>query len=203
MAPRTQAERSTRTREALLDATVDALVELGFARVSTREVAARAGVTIGALQHHFPTKADLVIATLEHLSEVLARELVERAPHGETEQELAGNLLDRLWEIFRAPGVAAMEELVVAARTDAELRGRLATVQRQVVDATAAVGAYFFPRAAERGTLAPLVDTALATIRGLSLLGFADRPLAERMWRESREHLLTLLFAPRTESAPA
>jgi AcrR family transcriptional regulator len=203
VARRTQAERSTKTREALLDATVDALVEVGFARVSTREVAARAGVTIGALQHHFPTKADLVIATLEHLDAVLTRELVERPPRGETEYELAGNLLDRLWEIFRGPGIAAMEELVVAARTDAELRDRLAVVQRQAVEGTAAVGGYFFPRAAERGALAPLVDTALATIRGLTLLGFADRPLAERMWRESREHLLTLLFAPRTAGAAA
>ena len=42
----------------MLAATIDCLVERGYANTSTRHIAARAGVTLGALQHHFSGKAD-------------------------------------------------------------------------------------------------------------------------------------------------
>src|SRR5438045_9398121 len=57
---RTQAERTASTRAALLDATIDCLVEYGYAHLTTTRVVERAGVSRGAQVHHFPTKAELV-----------------------------------------------------------------------------------------------------------------------------------------------
>src|SRR5579872_2677392 len=57
---RTQGERSAAMRGRLLEATVDCLYELGYARTTTIEVAARAGVSRGAQLHHFSTKERLV-----------------------------------------------------------------------------------------------------------------------------------------------
>src|SRR5215831_14792987 len=67
---RTQAERTAATRAALLEATVECLVSQGFGGTTTTEVAHRAGVSPGALLHHFPTKADLLCAAVGHLFEL-------------------------------------------------------------------------------------------------------------------------------------
>ena len=61
---RTQAERTAETTAKLLDATADCLVERGYAGTSTVEVCRRAGVSRGALVHHFPSKDDLVAAAV-------------------------------------------------------------------------------------------------------------------------------------------
>jgi AcrR family transcriptional regulator len=192
---RTQAERRARTRQALLAATIETLVDAGYAGVTTRRVAERASVSIGALQHHFKTKSELVAAAIEHLNAELARELVERAPTASrSERELAETLLDALWELHKGPLMAAVAELAVAARTDLELRDRLAPVQRGAIAASSSVAAHLFPRAAAQPALMAVIDTALGTLRGLALLRFVDPSGAEAMWPSTRRHLLTLAF---------
>jgi AcrR family transcriptional regulator len=192
---RTQAERRARTRKALLDATVETLVDEGYAGVTTRRVAQRASVSIGALQHHFENKSELVAAAMEHLIAELARELVARAPTaGRSERRLAETLLDALWELHRGPLMAAVAELAVAARTDPRLRERFAPVQRDAIAASSAVTAELFPRAAGEPPRLALIDTALAAMRGLALLRFVDPPTAEAMWPTTRQHLLALSF---------
>ena len=194
---RTQAERRARTRRALLEATIELLAEAGYAGVTTRAVANRAGVTPGALQHHFSGKAQLVSAAAEHLNLELTRELVARSPTaGRSERGLAEELLDRLWEMHKGPLMVAVAELVVAARADGELRDLLAPMQRQAVAATATVAAHFFPRATPPEALPALMDTALAAMRGLALTGFIDPRAADAMWESTRRHLLTLSFGP-------
>src|SRR3989442_6463844 len=82
---RTQAERSEHTRELLLDATIGCLVELGYARTTVHEICLRAGLSRGAQQHHFTTKAELMAAALQHLFARLSHEVlhaIERLPHG-------------------------------------------------------------------------------------------------------------------------
>src|SRR6186713_75372 len=74
-APRTQQQRRDETRRALLDAAVESLIEVGFARTTTLEVQRRAEVSRGALLHHFPSKAELLVAAIAHLAEMRAIEL--------------------------------------------------------------------------------------------------------------------------------
>jgi AcrR family transcriptional regulator len=73
--PRTQQQRREETRRALLDAAVESLIEVGFARTTTLEVQRRAGVSRGALLHHFPSKAELLVAAVAHLAEMRAKEM--------------------------------------------------------------------------------------------------------------------------------
>ena len=61
-------------RARLLDATVDCLVAGGYAKLSTNDVVRRAGVSRGALAHHFPTKSELVAAAGTRLIERRAAE---------------------------------------------------------------------------------------------------------------------------------
>src|ERR1044072_3583624 len=74
-APRTQQQRREETRRALLDAAVESLIEVGFARTTPLGVQRGADVSRGALLHHFPSKAELLVAAVDHLAEMRAREL--------------------------------------------------------------------------------------------------------------------------------
>lgn len=58
-------ERAARTREALLDAVAEIVDARGYDGASLADVLARAGVTKGAMYHHFPSKAALVGALVE------------------------------------------------------------------------------------------------------------------------------------------
>ena len=132
MARRTQQQRREATQTKLLDATIACIVELGYAATSTTEICARAGVSRGAQVHHYPTKATLVAAAVEHLFAQRHHELVAvHEQHGDLSPAF-----DHLWRIYSGPTLHAWMELVVAARTDPELRRSVAAVNRRFVAAT-------------------------------------------------------------------
>jgi AcrR family transcriptional regulator len=130
---RTQAERRTATRSALVRATVDALVELGYARTTTQEVQSRAGVSRGALTHHFTAKSDLVLAAMDHLYEEFS-ESVRKAAAALPDDPAARIRLgvELIWERFHGPLFVASMELWTAARTDPELRAALLPHERRL-----------------------------------------------------------------------
>jgi AcrR family transcriptional regulator len=129
-----QAERTNETRQALLAAAVSSLVELGFARTTTLEVQKRSGLSRGALLHHFPTKAELLAATIVHLGEMRGRELkpvAAKLPRGAGRVDA---VLELLWQSFTGPLFYVAMELRAAARTDVELRAALAATERVLHD---------------------------------------------------------------------
>lgn len=130
---RTQAERRTATRSALVRATVDCLVELGYARTTTQEVQARAGVSRGALTHHFTTKADLVLAAMDHLYEEFSESVRKAAAELPADAAARVRLgIELIWERFHGPLFVASMELWTAARTDPELRAALLPHERRL-----------------------------------------------------------------------
>ncbi|OLR94271.1 TetR/AcrR family transcriptional regulator [Actinokineospora bangkokensis] len=133
---RTQRERREQTREALLDATISALVELGYARTTVQEISARAGVSRGAQQHHFTTKAELMTAALEHLFARLIGEMRTMAASLPPGPSRVARGIDLLWEAYSGTLSTAAVELWVAARTDPELRAVLRPVDRALGHAT-------------------------------------------------------------------
>jgi AcrR family transcriptional regulator len=118
---RTQEERSNATRERLLDATVDCLIDYGYAGTTVARIAERAGVTRGAQVHHYPTKADLVLAALRHLAVKQVQQSVAELSRLQRASDMVNATLDMLWRVHRGPLFAAIVELWVAARTDPDL----------------------------------------------------------------------------------
>ena len=134
---RTQEERSAETRARLLDATVESLIEVGYARTTTTAVCERAGLSRGAQLHHFPTKSELVIAAVAHLAMRRAREVREEASRLADVDDRIEAALELIWTSFAGPLFYAALELWVAARTDAELRESLVGFERGVGKAMA------------------------------------------------------------------
>src|SRR3712207_5450451 len=74
---RSKAERSEETRAALVAAGRRLFAERGYAAVGTEEIVREAGVTRGALYHHFGGKKDLLEAVYQQVEEGLAQEIAE------------------------------------------------------------------------------------------------------------------------------
>src|SRR3954468_22691030 len=105
-------------RARLLEATVELLLEKGYAGTSTTLVSERAGVSRGAQLHHFPTKQDLVVAAVKHVPEVRGAELAAAARALPEGPKRTRALLKVLGDHFTSPVFTAALELWVAARTD-------------------------------------------------------------------------------------
>jgi AcrR family transcriptional regulator len=191
---RTQAERSAATRDALLDATIECLVEDGYANLTTTRVAERAGVSRGAHLHHFQTRSALVAAAIERLSRLRSEQglaLAEKLPRG---RERIAEGLDLIWDGYDHPFFQAAIDLWSHARTDAELRGRLTEVERTFDRQTLEIAARVFPDQAGTPGFERLIEMALATMRGLALLNTlspgSDR--AAKQWLSCRANLVEL-----------
>jgi AcrR family transcriptional regulator len=114
---------------AVVDATVEALGEIGYTRTTTAEISRRSGVSQGGVFRHFDTRMDVIVAAADR---VRARQFdgFRAGLAGQDEVDLAG-IVRLLRRATRAPINAAWYELVVAARTDIDLRDRLEPLARR------------------------------------------------------------------------
>lgn len=177
----------------LLESAVDCLVEYGYAGTSTTLVSQRAGVSRGAQLHHFPSKADLLAAAVEHLAALRVEELASKATTLAPGDRRA--VLRMLADHFTSPVFDAALELWVAARTDDELHSAVAPLERRIGRQTheitvAALGAdESVPGTRE------LVQATLDLIRGLGLANALTNDSRRRSrildrWAEVLDHEL-------------
>lgn len=187
--------RSQATRRKLLDAAVDELVESGYARLTTQSVAARAGVSRGAQQHHFPQKAALVSEAVGHLAERQLAEFRTVAATVHAGRTRVSRILDIVLELYSGPLFAAMIELTLAARGDAELAPSVPQLESAVSHGVNDIVAQLFdPEVLAHPDFELRWRHAVGTARGLALLRFFGRPQAEiaRQWRFTRPELVRL-----------
>ena len=163
-----QGERTRAMRRRLLEATVECLVELGWAGTTTTVVSERAGVSRGAQLHHFPSKQDLVVAAVEHLSERRRDDMVAAAADLPAKGRTRA-VLDVLAAQFVSPVFFAALELWVAARTDAELRAAVGPLERRIGRETHAYALELFGVDESRGDNRALVQATLDLLRGFGL----------------------------------
>ncbi|HEX3789365.1 MAG TPA: TetR family transcriptional regulator [Pseudonocardiaceae bacterium] len=116
-----QADRSRETRRKLMQATVDCLVERGWAGTTTVVVAERAGVSRGAQLHHFRTRGELVAAAVEFVGAESVQDMVRRAEALDQTRDRTAAVVEFIAEFFASTLFTAALELWVAARTDPEL----------------------------------------------------------------------------------
>ncbi len=119
----------------MVDATIETIAELGYARCSLGEICRRSGVSRGGLFRHFESRLDLVAAAAEEVGRRQLAQAVDRFSEGELDPV---EVLRFAREQAREPARAVWFELLVAARTDVELRRRLHAVTGLTLDAAEA-----------------------------------------------------------------
>lgn len=125
-----QQDRSRVTRESLLDATIESLAEVGWHGTTVVAVAARAGVSRGAAQHHFSSRDDLVREAVERVAEGLGERLRRRSDDEQDDNPVLG-VLTRLTNVWTDVTGRAALHLWVAAATDPSLRALIVPIERR------------------------------------------------------------------------
>lgn len=125
--PGRQQIKSARARETICRAAISCLIELGYAETSVQRIVERSDLSKGALQHHFRTKEDLIAAVVEVLTgRTLSRTFPLRDKPGLSDAEIVEAELRAVWTDFIDTGAyRALLEILVAARTDSNLRARI------------------------------------------------------------------------------
>lgn len=167
-------------RQRVLDAALALMIEQGVAHTTTLAVQKRAGVSRGALLHHFPTRAQLLSATVEAL--VARNEAAVMAMMREQ-----GSARDGFEQAIRAlaymceqPPFLAELELWATARVDEDLRAALIAAERHAQPhMERVVSALFAPVAHQPGQAAVRALT-VELLRGLALSGVLRRSATRR-----------------------
>jgi AcrR family transcriptional regulator len=167
---RTQAERSAGTRARILKAAVTCLYKEGYGATTTVSVAASAKVSRGAMLHHFPSKADLMLATLVHVLELNQANFNKAAAKIADPWERYAALPDLRLAAAKQPAGVAFMEVMVGARSDDTVQDRFPEFQRQLQGRTS-------QRMAEWATAAGVKvtprDQAVSHAISLAIFGLA------------------------------
>lgn len=118
---RSQADRSAATRVKVVAAARDVLCAQGYSGATMHAIRDAAGMSLGAIQHQFPTKAKLMAAVASEFSAYRVRTYREAIRRGRTPRDSMENLLDANFEMISRPEMAAVLEIHLARRNDPDL----------------------------------------------------------------------------------
>jgi AcrR family transcriptional regulator len=175
-----QQDRSRATRQRLVEAAVASIAELGWTGTTVAVVAERAGVSRGAAQHHFPTREDLVAATVRELREEQVRQLHEHAdalPRGPDRIERAVGML---LELYTGPTFRAALHVWVAASSDESLRATVVPLEANVGREAHRTAVQLLEVDESRPGVRELVRATLDLARGLGLANLLTDDTARR-----------------------
>lgn len=164
-----QEERTRVMRQRLLEATIQCLVDAGFAGTSTTLVSKIAGVSRGAQLHHFPTKNDLVVAAVRHLAEQRRGEFAEVQADLPVGEGRTRAVLETLADYVTSPFFTAALELWVAARSDAQLLEAVGPLEIEIGRELHAIAVELLGVDESRPGVRELVQATLDLLRGLGL----------------------------------
>ncbi|MEE2689973.1 MAG: TetR/AcrR family transcriptional regulator [Pseudomonadota bacterium] len=155
-------------RRRICEAAAAQLSEAGYHRTSIITVVKRAGISLGALQHHFPTKLDLVIATAEHLLNRSVKWFARAKGDLASGRKAFTKVIRRSWrEQFQTEEYGALLEILVAARTDADLRERLKPALAHWRDSIDSELAGLLPESVDRREIEAVLTISRCMMTGL------------------------------------
>lgn len=172
MTPTSRDVQREQTRIRLLDATLDCLVRHGYTATTTQRIQDAAGVSRGALLHHFSSKSELLVAATHRLAEQRLELVKTVAASIDSAEDPLEQIVIAIREQMEGPPFQAALELWAAARTDAELREALRPAEQRL---GTEIKALFITHAGiadeEKSSLA--YESLMAMIRGFEV----TRPL--------------------------
>jgi len=167
---RTQEERSHETKSKLLRATIDLLIERGYASLTVADISRRAGVSNGARVHHYRTKEDLVVAANAQAYDEAVATGTLRARDAAHVPRPIRELLADLNSLYFGRFFLGSLDSMIAARTDKRLARRIHPV---VADYHTRIRKVWTDALREAGYSASaaqgIYDVALGIVRGMAL----------------------------------
>lgn len=125
---RSQEQRSAETRERLILAAIECICRTGYAETTTTLIAERARVSRGALQHHFASKADLIVAVIDRVAGELNLRFDVAALVAVPLEQRVALVCDRYWDVFMGESFRAVLSISANIGGDPGLARRLSAV---------------------------------------------------------------------------
>ncbi|MGB1250042.1 MAG: TetR/AcrR family transcriptional regulator [Candidatus Promineifilaceae bacterium] len=199
-------QRSVETRQLLMEATIDCIREMGYHRASTNEIVRRAGLSRGAMLHHYPTKHDLLVAAFAWVHEEISADIETLFRDAQANNIHWIDLLDEIMaRYFQGRSWEAFVEIIVAARTESALREQLRPIVRDYYDHIDRVWQTYFTTEIVGIDVANLINLSLCVVRGMAFqMLIRDDPLyyddMMRQWKAMIAPLIKSNFTPSEES---
>lgn len=169
-AKRRQQIRSVETRERLIQAALDEIFEVGYHAATTQDIATRANVSRGALLHHFPMRADLILAAMEELLEDGTRQIRAVADEVQAGQGSLRGFVEFLWQLFSGRFFYLSLEMITEARNDPGLRERMIPVVKRFHQALDGIWCAFCDPARRPPQQAQVIlNLTLCLVRGMGV----------------------------------
>ncbi|WP_439533158.1 TetR/AcrR family transcriptional regulator [Polymorphobacter sp.] len=140
--PTQQALKSAQTRARLIEATIRCIVKLGYSGTTTPQVAAEAGLSRGAMLHHFENGEALIKAAIVELHDKRLRAFRRAVDTGNHDPR---TLVRAYWRQISKPTFIAFHELALASRTNPGLARILQPLQVEFRDRFNAQADVLFP----------------------------------------------------------
>lgn len=201
-----QAQKSASTRNLIAEAAIRCFVDYGYSRTTTTLIAQKAGLSRGAMLHHFPSKQAVVRAAVEYLHakrlRAFRKAVSQPAERGEDHVHLA---VEAYWQHVKHPIFVAFFELAVAARTDKELAAILRPAHEEFEREWYAAAREMFPewRSSSAEQFALGLDLSRYVLEGMavSFLAHKESERDKRVLRYLEEKLKELAgFGGRSRS---
>jgi AcrR family transcriptional regulator len=165
------AERSAAMRKRLIEAAIQCLGKFGYGATTLQVVTDAAGVSRGAVLHHFPNKADLMIAVAEYAAGKQNRHVRRLLANTREGMDRYLAITMATWDAMTKPPAIALLEIMMGSRSDPELGERFPAViealekyQREGVwEQAQSVGI------TDKATIEAMVHLHTAAMRGLAL----------------------------------
>lgn len=184
-ARRSQSDRIQEAKDRLMRATIDVLMERGYNRLTTKEVATRAGFSNGALGHHFKTKADLVVAATIFAYEQAVAPSRKIAATIDTSTHPLRDFIEDSWQVYFDWTFTIALEVLVVARTDPPLMARIEPVMRGTRETMIEIWMQAFARAGmAEADSETLIALTLLIVRGMAM---------DDVWIKDKQRLKALL----------
>ncbi|MBE9640316.1 TetR/AcrR family transcriptional regulator [Salipiger pacificus] len=128
---RTQAQRTEETTTALFEATMELMLSDGLSRLTTQAIAKKAGVSRGALTHHFQSREELIAEAIHHHLTALNEKLLAFAETMQRNETEVGAIADFLWKMMSGGVFYVTLEYLPEVRHNESLKARLVPVTKE------------------------------------------------------------------------
>ncbi len=175
-----QAKKSAMTRQAILEAAIQCIIDHGYAQTTTSLIADRAIVSRGAMTHHFPSRSDVLTATIEYLHERRLQEYRALVEEFDISSKLTARaqieaVVDVAWKFATLSSSIAYQEILMASRTDPELKRALEPLEKEFEEALLELVKGLFPRWEGREEIETAHDVATFLLTGMNLSHMRSR----------------------------
>ena len=193
------------TRRRVLDAVVETIIDVGYYKASSNEIARRAGVTWGAIHHLFGSREQLMLEVFHDLGEQFSRRFADARVEGDTLEEGLRNVLDLMADRFEQPRFLVEVQILMDLSSNPRVpEATRRAMRRRNREKLAQIVRPLFAQAMGEGVSDDLVLYAFTVVNGYLtsrvLLGFtAELPDDEEM----RRRLVYGLAASIRDATPA